>query len=117
MRDPRPGIRFQLSVAASLALALAMGGCARGFYRRQADREAYGLIQEKADRVQASSDGWSLERGPDSRLYDPENQDHPPRPEDDPVAAEYMHAYRRHPTLTKAQEETWRRYLPGSGRG
>jgi outer membrane protein TolC len=94
-----------------------MGGCARGFYRRQADREAYGLIRDKADRVQASTDEWGLDRGPDSRLYDPDNKDHPPRPEDDPVSAEYMHAYQRHPKLTQAQEETWRRYLPGSGRG
>lgn len=117
MRDPHPVLRFQLVVAASLAVALAMGGCARGFYRRQADREAYRLLGDKAGRVEASTDQYSLDRGPDSRLYDPENKDHPPRPEDDPLAAEYMHGYRRHPKLTKAQEETWRRYLPGSGRG
>lgn len=117
MHKPRPGIRFCTAVATSLAVAFAMGGCARGYYRRQADRQVYGLIKEKADRIQTSSEQWALDRGPDSRLYDGDNKDRPARPEDDPIAAEYMRTHRLRPVMTKAQEETWRYALPGGGRG
>jgi outer membrane protein TolC len=96
---------------------MAFDGCARGVYRRWADRDAYHLIDQKAERVNASADGWKIDAGPDSRWYDPTDKDHPPRPEDDPVAFTYMRTGRHRPVLSKVEEDNWRKALPGGGRG
>src|SRR4051812_10059324 len=103
---------WSLGVVAALGLA----GCARGVYRRAADREVYRSIDRKAERLGASSENWRLERGEDSRLFDPSNPDHPPMPEDDPVAHELM---KTGPKSAAARgitfEEGWRKSLPSTG--
>lgn len=87
-------------------------------YRRQADRDAYGLINQKAARAGITTIGWQLERGEDSRLFDPQNLDHPPMPADDPTSNEYM----RRITHRKGEGGAefsghWRNVLPLDGKG
>jgi hypothetical protein len=118
MPRPRSLSRSLLPCSLGLAAALAFAGCARSVYRRAADREVYRSIDHKAERLGASSENWRLERGEDSRLFDPTNPDHPPMPEDDPVAHELM---KTGPKSAAARgimfEEGWRRSLPNAGDG
>lgn len=66
-------------------------GCHRGYYRRMADAEARQLIHERnADPLWNAADG-SIEVDPQSRMFDPFSQDHPPIPPDDEAAHRYMH--------------------------
>ena len=66
-------------------------GCARSFYRHQADYDAYGLISEKADGPGRDRANYSIDVDPASRMFDPFNPDCPPMTFDDPAAHEYMH--------------------------
>ena len=72
---------------------LVQTGCSRAYWRRNANAEAYGLIQEKT-----RLDGrWVVPRtdiipSPLSRMYDPFNPDYGPLPPDDPAAHRYMQA-------------------------
>ncbi len=117
MRDSLPLTPLFIRILSLLALLAAFEGCSRGVNRRWADREAYGLIGAKAERVGISDDGWGLDRGPESRLYDPENKDHPGMPPDDPASAELMRTHKRARRLTAQEETEWRRALPGGGKG
>ncbi len=78
-----------------LAVILLVGnGCSRKFYRRQADRQTYAAISEKAHLVHEPSPGppggYSISPAPVSRLFDPYDPDHPPQPPDDPKSALLM---------------------------
>lgn len=73
------------------ALLVTIPGCSRGFWRQQADRDAYEAINERV-----SDPRWQLPRvdvGPDpnSRFFDPYDPDKGPLPPDDPSAHNYMH--------------------------
>jgi len=76
---------------AGLLLALSLlAGCTRAHYRLSADREVYPILAERASAAGFATDRLQLEPAPISRLADPTNPDKPPRPPDDPVAAQYM---------------------------
>lgn len=73
-----------------LAVALLGAGCTRAHYRRSADRETYPII---AEHIVAPADDIGrtrVEPDPASRLSDPFNPDHPPKPPDDASAAIFM---------------------------
>jgi len=120
MRLPQP-LSSIITPSFCLVLTLVVGGgCARSVYRRQADREAYDLIGQKADRTHASTEDWGLQRDPSSRLFDVGNPDHPPMPEDDPLSHELMKT--GGPKSAAAQpgaepEEEWRKSLPFETKG
>jgi outer membrane protein TolC len=75
---------------------LAAVGCTRAHYRTAADRETYPILA--AD--EALAPGYDIGRlqlapAPGSRLADPFDPDHPPKPPDDPAAAVLMaHPYK-----------------------
>ena len=73
-------------------LLAAVGGCTRGRYYLQADREVDVLLKEKS-----CDPRWQLPINYDvradkrSRFYDAYNEIFPPMPPDDPTAHRYMH--------------------------
>ncbi len=69
---------------------VAFAGCHRGFYRRQADREAQALIQQKACDPRWNLPDSSIEIPASSRMFDPFSIDHPPLPPDDPTSHQLM---------------------------
>jgi outer membrane protein TolC len=79
-----------MRTAGLLLLACAAAGCTRAHYRLAADREVYPIVGERAGAAGFAADRLELEPHPASRLADPTDPDHPPRPPDDPVAAQYM---------------------------
>ncbi len=74
----------------ALALLAAVAGCSRAHYRLAADNESYPIIAERI--VQPAYDVGSVDIEPEpvSRLADEFDPDFPPKPPDDPAAAEWM---------------------------
>lgn len=68
-------------------LIASLSGCSRPWYRKQADQEAYALIQEKGGYLDQST----IYPDPKSRLADPNSIDEPPMPPDDPSSHRLMH--------------------------
>lgn len=71
-------------------LLLFFAGCSRAFWRKQADRDSYRLLNQKR-----SDPRWAVPRidvraDPRSRFFDPYCQDKGPLPPDDPFAARDM---------------------------
>ncbi len=97
LAEPHRTIKFShLATLVALAMLFVVGtfsqtGCHRGFYRRQADADAQRLIREKQNdpRWACTADGTIL-INPQSRMFDPFSQDHPPMPPDDPTSNELM---------------------------
>lgn len=86
--------RCQLSwIIAGLPIAvlIVQGGCSRDRYYRQADQEAYCLVEEKSTDPRWAAAGFTIEMDRRSRYYDVYNPVCPPMPPDDPAAHEYMH--------------------------
>jgi len=75
-------------LAAALVVA---SGCSRAFYRAQADREIYTLIDRAAADPRWPLEGYTIEVAPQSRMFDPTAKDHPPMPPDDPTSHRLMH--------------------------
>lgn len=73
-----------------LAGALLAAGCTRAHYRVSADRETYPIVTERIVAPAYDIGRTRLDPDPASRLFDPFNPDHPPKPPDDPAAARYM---------------------------
>ena len=126
--SPYPETKFtfarrlrQLLIALSVC-ALLLAGCHRSYYRRQADKEAQRLIQQKSNdpRWNSSSDG-TIEVSPQSRMFDPFSLDHPPIPPDDPASHSLMFCVdgkRGYPhwhangDTSHVENPEWRAYLP-----
>ncbi len=78
-----------------LVAGLALAGCSRTYYRNDADRETYSLMADRAAAPGSDIGRLLLEPAPGSRLSDPFDPDHPPKPPDDPAAAVLMgHPYK-----------------------
>ncbi len=89
----RPKLKILQTISVctfALVVFVAQTGCHRSFYRRQADTDATRLIQEKSLDPHWSLPNYSIEVDPRSRMFDPFSLDHPPMPNDDPSAAEFM---------------------------
>jgi outer membrane protein TolC len=74
----------------SVAALCTLVGCTRSYYRRSADREAQKLISEKARDPRWALQNTGVDPGPESRMFDMNDIDHPPMPEDDPASHELM---------------------------
>ncbi len=73
-----------------LTLGLLGAGCTRAHYRVSADRETYPIVAERMVEPAYDIGRTRVDPEPTSRLYDPFDPDHPPKPPDDPAAARYM---------------------------
>jgi hypothetical protein len=77
-------------ILAFVCFAFNLNGCHRGYYRRQADKEAEHLIRQKQNDPRWANPDASIETHPESRLHDPFSADHPPMPFDDPASHNLM---------------------------
>ncbi len=73
------------------ALALALTGCTRAYYRVQADKEVDYLVGQKAHELNWTMPRFPTYADPKSRYFEPTSPDAPPMPMDDPAAHRYMH--------------------------
>ncbi|NQU24512.1 MAG: TolC family protein, partial [Candidatus Nealsonbacteria bacterium] len=115
-----------LCVSISVGLLWAVGGCSRGFYRRQADMESYALIDRAACATGSSPGSYGIEPDSTSRMYDPDCADRPAMPPDDPVAHQLMHCvdckpgwpcWHRNGETPWVENPAWRAYLPQDDQG
>ena len=74
-----------------LLLTLLASGCHRGYYREEADIEAYHLIREKANNPHWDLVRQTIDIDPRSRMFDPFDPDFEPMPPDDPTSHQLMH--------------------------
>ena len=72
-------------------IATSLVGCNRAFYRRQADREVYCLIDQAERHTPEELNDYRLGGTPESRYFDPYSLDCPPMPTDDPESHKLMH--------------------------
>lgn len=101
-------------------------GCTRPYYRNQADIIGGGLMQEFGSeaRQPAVDTIWGPPR-PESRLFDPLDQDFPPMPPDDPLAHSRMHrvdgmrAYNWHKNgdIPFVDDAHWLAFMPYDAQG
>ncbi len=73
-----------------LLLAAVVAGCSRAHYRESADRETYPILTEREVSPAYDIGRTRVEPPSGSRLADPFDPDHPPKPPDDPAAARFM---------------------------
>ncbi len=114
------------TIGAALGLSIiglsAFSGCHRQYYRRQADLEAHGLIDEKAMQGRVDQ-GHPLrvQADPRSRMFNPFDLDFQPMPPDDPRSHQLMHRVdgkKGYPlwhaagTTNTAENPGWWQYLP-----
>ncbi len=113
----------QRTIIVLAVLVLSFTGCTPAFYRQQADREVYDLIEQAAFETDASLDRTSLRPASHSRMYDRTCPDHPPLPPDDPVAHRRMHTvdskrgypcWHRYGDTVHVENERWSTLLPTS---
>lgn len=104
----------------------ALIGCHRGYYRRQADVEAKRLILEKAVDPRWNSSDGSIEVDPQSRMFNPFSQDHPPIPPDDAASHQLMHRvdgkdgyphWHANGDTNYVESPVWMSYLPTNEKG
>jgi hypothetical protein len=104
----------------------AVVGCHRGYYRRQADRDAKCLIEQKATDPRWNTITGSIEIDPYSRMFNPFSSDHPPIPPDDPTAQELMNCvdgkrgyphWKANGNTDFVENPEWKAYLPRNGQG
>lgn len=73
-----------------LLIVVALTGCSRATYREWADREAYPILGERVVSPAFDIGRTQVEPAPGSRIADPFDPDHPPKPPDDYSAALFM---------------------------
>ena len=122
---PRNRINGLLLVVIMLN-SCALIGCHRGYYRRQADLEASRLIREKATDPRWNSADGTIDIDPQSRMFDPFSQDHPPIPPDDETSHQFMHNVDRkegyphwhsNGDTNYVENPIWMSYLPINEKG
>ncbi|MGB8167159.1 MAG: TolC family protein, partial [Chthoniobacteraceae bacterium] len=125
MQSPPPRAAIALG---TLFLLCASVGCVRSFYRKSADHEVARAIAEKAEKLNAPDlpQQINVVAGPESRLFDAFDLDHPPMPPDDPLAHELMvkvdgkkgaSAWRQPANPAAVQSASWREFLPRDKNG
>lgn len=77
----------------SLLVGVLVVGCAksRQHHQRSADREVYSAIAQRNGDPRWHTASFGIRMNPESRYFDPYNQNCPPSPEDDPTSHRYMH--------------------------
>ena len=76
-----------------LLLGALVVGCAksRQQYQRSADKEVYSAIAQRNGDPRWHTASLGIRMNPESRYFDPYNENCPPSPEDDPTSHRYMH--------------------------
>lgn len=115
-----------LTVVGITALSLLAAGCSSSFYRRQADRQAECLVNQKAIPADGVPGSYGIEIDPRSRMFDPFDPDVEPMPPDDPTSAQYMECvdgkrgsaeWRKLPKTSFVDNPRWQQYLPRNEEG
>ena len=116
----------RLLLAVVLLNLCALVGCHRSFYRRQADAEARRLIKEKASDPRWNSADGTIEVDPQSRMFNPFSQDHPPIPPDDATSHQLMRRvngkeayphWHANGDTNFVENPEWRAFLPTNEEG
>lgn len=103
-----------------------IAGCHRGYYRRQADRDAKCLIEQKSADPRWNSATGLIEVDPYSRMFNPFSSDHPPLPPDDATSNQLMRCVdgkRGYPhweangKTDYVENPEWKSYLPVNEEG
>ena len=101
-------------------------GCSRARYRKNADSDAYEIIDQHANMPHWNLPRRSIEIDPRSRMFDPFDPDEPPKPPDDPSAnlmLQEVNGYRGFAGWDDAEESphvenpVWLERLPRDDRG
>lgn len=110
-----------------LLLPLLATGCKKpSFYRRQADADAYCMIDQKAAVLGEEPGDYRINIDPRSRMYDPNNPDCEPMPPDDPTSNLYMQCvdckkgekcWKCLPKTPFVENPAWYEYLPRDENG
>ncbi|WP_442482036.1 TolC family protein [Aeoliella sp. SH292] len=113
---------FRLATIVCLgSLLLATLGCSPTFYRRQADRQAECLVNQKAIPAEGIPGSYGINIDPRSRMFDPFDPDLEPMPPDDPAAAKYLECidgkrgsaeWQKLPKTSFVDNPSWHQYLP-----
>lgn len=122
-RRSRLGRRRRAAMLCLLGLASTItAGCHRAYYRKQADQEAYCIIDQKVvDSAQDPQRALRIEIDRRSRMFNPFDPDRPPMPVDDPFSHRYMHCVdgrRGYPlwhvngTTNAVESPDWWSFLP-----
>ncbi|WP_425400644.1 TolC family protein [Aeoliella sp.] len=115
-----------LLVACISTLSLLALGCSPTFYRRQADRQAECLTNQKAIPAEGVPGSYGIQVDPRSRMFDPFDPDVEPMPPDDPASSRYMEcvdgkrgsaAWRKLPKTSFVDNPRWQEYLPRNDEG
>jgi len=115
-----------LLLAAIIVNSCVLVGCHRSYYRRQADMEAARLIREKSVDPRWNSATGSIEIDPQSRMFNPFSQDHPPIPPDDAASHQLMYSvdgkegyphWHANGDTNYVESPTWKSFLPMNERG
>lgn len=69
---------------------LTLAGCSRAKYRQAADRDSYGLLDDRLQQTPWHPDGLTIEPDGRSRLYDPADPDCTPLPDPQPRLYAYQ---------------------------
>jgi hypothetical protein len=110
----------------ALAFSMAVTGCNRAHYRRQADIDAHAMIGEKISSEHWDISNYSVFVDPRSRMFDPFAADTPPMPKDDPYSHEFMHevngkkgysGWHASGSIDSVENPAWREFLPLDERG
>lgn len=90
------------------ALLIMLAGCSRQYYREQADEQTFSIIGEKtAEGTWTPPSGFSIEPGPESRLFDPSPVETPELPDPMPRLHQYEIPWefgRRSSELSESEE-------------
>jgi hypothetical protein len=114
-------VRDWLFCFLTMATLLPYGGCNRSYYRRQADTDAEGLIQQKINHPHWDLPRQTIDIDPRSRMFDPFSPDCEPMPPDDPYSHELMHRvdgkkgwrkWHQFGDTPFVENPTWQDYLP-----
>jgi hypothetical protein len=110
----------------ALAGVLPAAGCSRAHYRRQADKEVYGLIDCDTRDPRWPLENYTIQPDSRSRMFDPDNPDCPPMPPDDPVSHKLMHCvdckkgypcWHAHGDTDEVENRSFVDYLPRDDQG
>lgn len=112
--------------AFSLLCAASLSGCSRGYYRQDADEEAYRLVGNAASDPRWLLPNYTIAADGKSRFFDPSDPDNPPMPPDDPTSHKLMHEvdhmrgypyWHKNGEIHAVDSPDWRSYLPTNEQG
>jgi hypothetical protein len=119
-------LRAIRAIALLTASTMALGGCSRDYYRRQADQEVNCIIDNKSLAVGSAPGEFRIDIDPRSRMFDSTDPDCPPMPPDDPVSHQLMNCvdckpgspcWRHMDQTADTENPSWQDYLPRDEEG